>query len=116
MKAERSIVVINMECKVENQEAFTEWYNGIHIPMALKYPGLMKASRYELSAKTTGTKTYLTIFEFKDRQAMESFPASPEVAAAKEEMQQRWQGKLPFEIKSRNEYDPIANWDKNESK
>jgi hypothetical protein len=104
-----------MECKFEDLEAFNEWYNRFHIPMALEYPGLLKAGRYELLADTPGRKSYLTIFEFKDRQAMASFPSSLAVAAAKVDMQRKWQGRLPFEIKSRNEYDSIAAWDKTDS-
>ena len=57
-------------------------------------------------------KGYLTEFEFKDRKAMEAFIKSPEVTATLEEMNHRWAGKLPFEIKWRNEYEVIKTWEK----
>jgi antibiotic biosynthesis monooxygenase (ABM) superfamily enzyme len=107
----RAIVVISTDCSPEMAQEFNEWYNNVHIPMALKYPGMLKASRYQLS-KNSQRKSYLTIFEFRDRETMQAFPDSPEVASAKEEMQQRWQGNLPFEIKSRAEYDLIIDWEK----
>jgi antibiotic biosynthesis monooxygenase (ABM) superfamily enzyme len=112
MSNNRAIVVISTDCSPEMEQQFNDWYNNVHIPMALKYPGMLKASRYQLSSTNSQRKSYLTIFEFRDDKAMQAFPGSPEVAAAKEEMQQRWQDNLPFEIKSRAEYDLIHSWEK----
>jgi len=112
MENNRALVVISMECSPEMEQRFNQWYNDVHIPMALKYEGMLKASRYRLTDNNDERNAYLTIFEFRDRHAMQAFPDSPEVAAAKEEMQQRWHGNLPFEIKWRSEYELLQTWDK----
>jgi antibiotic biosynthesis monooxygenase (ABM) superfamily enzyme len=107
----RAMVVISMECKPEDDGKFNDWYDTVHIPMAMKYEGMRKATRYSL--RTDDKKhSYLTVFEFRDSEAMKAFPNSPEVSAAREEMAQRWKGNIPFEIKWRNEYELIHTWDK----
>jgi hypothetical protein len=52
-----------------------------------------------------------TDIQTSDR-SMKEFTKSPEVAAAIEEMNRRWQGKLPFEIKWRNGYEVMHIWEK----
>lgn len=112
MMSSRAMVCISQEVSQELEKAFSDWYLNVHIPMALKYPGLVKATRCKLLSSTNGQKGYLTVFEFKDRKAMEEFTKSPEVTLAIEEMNQRWKGKLPFEIKWRNEYEVMETWEK----
>jgi antibiotic biosynthesis monooxygenase (ABM) superfamily enzyme len=112
MKSSRAMVCISQEVNPEREAEFNDWYFKVHIPMAMKYPGLQKATRCQMLSSSNGQKGYLTVFEFKDRQAMAAFIKSPEVAAAIEEMNQRWQGKLPFKIKWRNEYEVMEAWEK----
>jgi uncharacterized protein (TIGR02118 family) len=112
MDSNKAMVCISQEVKPESEKEFNDWYFNVHIPMALKYPGLVKATRSKLISSSNGQKGYLTVFEFKDREAMEAFIKSPEVTAAIEEMNQRWKGKLPFEIKYRNEYEVMKVWEK----
>jgi hypothetical protein len=112
MANNRALVVISMECSSDLEQRFNEWYNNTHIPLALRYEGMSKASRYQLTNGNAEQATYLTIFEFRDRQAMQDFPNSPEVVAAKEEMQQQWHGNLPFAIKWRSEYELLQSWEK----
>jgi len=108
----KAIVVISQECKAEKETEFNEWYFHVHIPMAMRYPGLKKATRCRVQNSSNGQKGYLTIFEFEDQAAMAGFVKSPEVAATLAEMNEKWQGKLPFEIKWRNEYEVMQTWEK----
>jgi antibiotic biosynthesis monooxygenase (ABM) superfamily enzyme len=112
MESSQAVVCVSQEVSPEMETEFNDWYFNVHIPMALKYPGLEKATRCRLLTSTNGQKGYLTIFEFKDRAAMEGFLKSPEVAAAIEEMNRKWQGKPPFEIRWRNEYEVMEKWEK----
>jgi antibiotic biosynthesis monooxygenase (ABM) superfamily enzyme len=112
MLKNKAIVVISQECNPEKEAEFNNWYFNVHIPMAMKYPGLRKATRCRVQTSTNGQKGYLTIFEFKDQTAMAGFVKSPEVADALAEMNEKWQGKLPFEIKWRNEYELMQTWEK----
>jgi antibiotic biosynthesis monooxygenase (ABM) superfamily enzyme len=112
MKSSRAVVCISQEVRPDMEEALNDWYFNVHIPMAMKYPGLLKTTRCRLLSSTNGQKGYLTVFEFKDQAAMAGFVKSPEVAAAIKEMNEKWQGKLPFEIKWRNEYEVMKTWEK----
>jgi antibiotic biosynthesis monooxygenase (ABM) superfamily enzyme len=112
MANSQAIVCISQEVSPGMEKEFNDWYFNVHIQMALKYPGMVKATRCRLTASSNGQKGYLTVFEFKDREMMEAFIKSPEAAAAIEEMNRRWNGKLPFEIKWRNEYEIMETWEK----
>ena len=103
-------VAINMvmvDCRPEVEKEYNEWYNNVHIPMCLKYEDMLRATRYRLTSGPAGHARYLTIYEFKDRNAMEAFPGTPECKAATAEMHQRWQEK-EFQIRLAAQYETIG--------
>jgi antibiotic biosynthesis monooxygenase (ABM) superfamily enzyme len=110
-KMNRFINIVATECHPEDEKKFNEWYNGIHVPMLFKYPGMMKVTRHRLTGGSEGQARYLAVYEFKDRAAFEGFEKSAEMKAAREEMQQTWKDRM-FSIKWRAQYDPIQSWEK----
>lgn len=108
MVTNHPIVVVVIECPLDQAAEFDQWYKDVHIPMALRYKGMIKATRYRVPLSSYERNRYLTIFEFDDKEAMKAFPSSPEVAAAKAEMGQRWTAKPPFTIVSRTECEPLS--------
>lgn len=102
--------VINMvmvDCLTEVEKKYNEWYNKVHIPMCLEYERMLRATRYRLLKGPLGHARYLTVYEFKDQNAMDTFPNSPECKAATLEMRQTWSEK-DFEIKLAAQYETIG--------
>ena len=111
--AKRAIHVVEVDCKPEVETKYNKWYNEVHIPMILKYKGALRATRYQLLSGPPGQARYLTIYEFKDQEAMEAFPKSPEYTAVDEELRQTWKGK-EFDIKMAAKFEMIGTWGKQE--
>jgi quinol monooxygenase YgiN len=106
----RVFYFVAIDCRPEEEEKFNAWYGAVHMPLSLKYEGLLGAVRYQL-AGGPGQARYLTIFDFRDRAAMEGFLPSPEVAAARDDLRLRWKGVAPFEINWRGQYELIKKWE-----
>lgn len=109
-----SNLVINMvaiRCQPEVEDKFNKWYDEIHIPLLFKFPGMTRVTRYKNLKETAGESPYLAIYEFKDRQALAEYEQSPELTAARTEMQETWQGK-GFEITWRMQYAAIQTWER----
>lgn len=111
METQRVINIVATECHSDDEAKFNKWYDEVHIPMLLKYEGMLGVTRYRLKSGTTGQAKYLAIYEFKNKVALDAFQKSKELAAAREEMGQTWKGRT-FDIKWRAEYDPVKTWKK----
>ena len=110
MRDKPVVFLVGTQCAPELEEKFNKWYDETHIPMLLKSKLLDEVTRYKLAPDTEGEyPTYLAIYEFKDRQAFETWQSSPEMAAAREERQQTWVEK-DFEVKWRVVYEPLKTW------
>jgi quinol monooxygenase YgiN len=107
----QAIHMVEVDCKPEVEIKYNKWYNEVHIPMILRYDGILRATRYQLLSGPPGQARYLTIYEFKDQDAMESFPKSPEYTAVDEELKQTWKGK-EFEVKLAAKFEMIGTWGK----
>jgi antibiotic biosynthesis monooxygenase (ABM) superfamily enzyme len=109
-----SNLVINMvatRCQPEVEAKFNKWYDEVHIPLLFGFPGMTRVTRYQALKKTDGESTYLAIYEFKDGKALAEYEQSPELAAARKEMQESWPGK-DFEITWRMQYGAIKTWER----
>ena len=109
-----SNLVINMvatRCQPEVEDKFNKWYDEIHIPLLFKFSGMTGVTRYQALKETEGEATYLAMYEFKDREALEEYEKSPELVAARAEMQETWQDK-GFEITWRMQYAAIQTWER----
>jgi hypothetical protein len=62
----------------------------VHIPLLFKFKGLKQATRFEALHDAQGYPKYFTVFEFEEGTAFENFEKSPELAAARKEMDETW--------------------------
>jgi heme-degrading monooxygenase HmoA len=101
-----AINMVMVDCRAEVEEKYNQWYNEVHIPMCLKYEGMLRATRYRLLNGPAGQARYLTVYEFRDQDAMDAFPKSPECKAATQEMRDSWR-REDFAIKLTAQYETI---------
>jgi hypothetical protein len=102
--------MVMVDCRTEVDAQYNEWYNTVHIPMCLRYAGMLRATRYRLLKGPPEQAGYLTVYEFRDQRAMDDFPTSPECIAATQEMRDTWRNK-EFEIKLAAQYETIRVFD-----
>jgi hypothetical protein len=107
----QAIHIVFVDCLPEIEEKYNEWYNNVHIPMIMKYSGILGATRYKLLDGPQGQSRYFTVYEFRDQQAMESFPESPEFAAVDKELHKTWKGP-EFTVKLAAKYEVMKTWAK----
>ena len=101
--------MVAVECQPEDEAKFNRWYNEVHIPMLLKFAGILGVTRYKLASGTEGQAKYLAIYEFRDKASFDEYQNSPELAAARQEMSHTW-GAKGFGTKWRAQYKPIKTW------
>jgi hypothetical protein len=99
--------MVMVDCRTEVEEKYNQWYNEVHIPLCLKYDGMLRATRYRLIKGPSGHARYLTVYEFKDQNAMDAFPNSPQCIAATHEMHETWH-EDDFRIKLAAQYETIG--------
>ena len=109
METGRVINIVATECRSDEESKFNKWYNEIHIPMLLKFKGVLGVTRYKLIGKDEGQAKYLAVYEFKDARSYEAFQNSSELAAARDEMNQTWKSS-GFNVKWRAQYESIKSW------
>jgi antibiotic biosynthesis monooxygenase (ABM) superfamily enzyme len=103
MAKEPIVNIVAIQVKPEHEARFNRWMEEVHIPMLLKYKGLVRASRYKSLNPEDILPQYITQYEFVSKQAFDAYESSPELTAAKEEMKQSWkQGEI--ELKTRVPY------------
>jgi antibiotic biosynthesis monooxygenase (ABM) superfamily enzyme len=106
MLEKRTIYIVGVTITPEYEEEFKEWYDNIHLPMALKSKLVDKITWYKRAPITEGDQAeYLTICEFKDRDTYIAWRSSPEMQAALAEQEKRWSGKDWREVKFRAVYE-----------
>ena len=49
MNEKKVINVVAIDCKPEVEEKFVHWYDEVHIPILLKFKGLLSVKRYKIS-------------------------------------------------------------------
>ena len=87
METKHVINIAGTECSPEADEAFNKWYDEKHIPLNMKFKGLIGVTRYRLvrftdSAIVKEYPRYFTTYEFKDLETFKAWNASPELAEA----------------------------------
>jgi len=111
METGKILNMVATECPSNQEAKFNKWYNEVHIPMLLKFDGMLGATRYKLLGGSEGQAKYLALYEFKDRASLDAFQKSAELAAARDEMAQTWKNEK-FDIKWRAQYEPLKTWRK----
>ncbi len=107
--AKSFINIVATQCKPEVEQEFNKWYDEVHIPLLFKFKGMTNVIRYKLDGGPNDFPKYLALYEFKDKKTFEEFGKSPEMAAARAEMEQTWKGRA-FEIKWRAQFEPMQTW------
>lgn len=109
MSGDRVVNLIGIECKPEVENKFVHWYDDIHIPLLMKYKGLIGVKRYRLTGGDGDYPRHLAIFEFESREAFDEYEKSPELAAARAESYETWKEDR-FEMKWRSQYLFLRSW------
>jgi uncharacterized protein (TIGR02118 family) len=104
------INIVGTQCTPADEAKFNQWYNEVHIPMLLKYPGLKGVARYKVIDESSKQPKYIAVYRYASRKDMEGMGSSPAFAAAIKEMQESWGQKI--EITSRLQYELIKDWNK----
>jgi len=105
------INIVATQCQPEVEEAFNRWYNDIHIPMLFKFKGIKKVTRYKRLSDAEELPTYIATYEFDNQKDYEAYTTSPELAAARDEMNETWKQE-GFEVKWQAQYEPIKTWER----
>lgn len=92
METKPVINIVGIQCQPEVEQKFNTWYNQTHIPILLKFRGLIEATRYKILKPSEQYPQYLAIYEFNSQQAFEEYRASPELTAALDRQQGIWKG------------------------
>lgn len=117
MSGEKVIFIVGVTVPAEYEEEFNEWSNTVHVPMGLKSKWIDKLTRYKVATLEGDSllqgdhAEYLTIGEFKDKEAFQAWRSSPENKAMSAEQEQRWKGKEWRVVKFRTLYEPMGSWD-----
>ena len=101
--------IVATECKPEEAVRFNNWYNDVHIPLLMKYPGITKVTRYRLQGESKGAASYLACYEFNTMEDVAGLQQSNEFKAAMAEMQQSWPDG-GFDIQWAAVYEPVKTW------
>lgn len=106
--------VLNMvatQCQPEIEDKFNKWYDEIHIPLLFKFKGMKEVTRYKILGENDDSPKYLAIYRFESREDYEKYTSSPELAAAREEMKETWQGG-GFDIMWRVQCEAMKTWER----
>ncbi len=98
-------------CAPADEEKFNRWYNEIHVPLLLKYPGLTGVSRYRMIDDETGYPKYLAVYNFTSAEAFHAYGGSPEKAAADKDRAETWKDRV-YETTFRAAYELLRTWRK----
>jgi uncharacterized protein (TIGR02118 family) len=102
------INIVGMRCRPEDEAKFDNWYSHVHLPLVRHFKGLQSITRYKLAPDNDrrAYPRFLSIFTFACEADFKTFLNSPEVAAAKAEMDQTW-ADGSFEIVWRVQYEAV---------
>lgn len=107
-----TIYLAGVQCRPGLDDKFNKWYNETHIPLLFKSEHLMSVTRYKLVPLIEGQNpTYLTTYDFKDKEGVEAWFASPLMADAKADTQKTWAGE-GFDAPWQAVYEPFMTWRK----
>ncbi len=112
MDKQRVILVVGTNPPPGKEAEFNEWYDNVHVPMLLKAPGMVRATRYQLVGEGDEYPRYLAIYELEDEAAMAKFAQSPEAAAAHQQRREQWAGGPDFSISWRANYQVLSEHEK----
>ena len=107
--SEKILQIVATECDPAVEDRFNQWYNGVHVPLLFKYPGMTNVARYKIQGDPQGQQTYLAMYEFESAESMAAMPSSDEFKAAMAEMQESWPSG-GIDIKYNTTYETLKTW------
>ena len=111
MASKATLHVIGTAPKPGTEEKFNKWYNEVHIPLALKFEGVTKITRYRQVGENAEYPPYLAIYEFENNEALDAYLKSTEFAAVRENKESTWQDDV-YDMKWNVRYEVIQTWEK----
>ena len=111
MDAKAVINLRGTDCSPEAEEAFNKWYSEVHIPMLIESGEIKGIKRYKRISEDDKYPKYLVVYEFEDREAFERYEASPQLAAAVQDVKDRWRDG-GYEPRWRAQYELVESWKK----
>ncbi len=112
MKGKPIVRLVASHCRPEEEEKVNNWYEGVHLPMLIKFKGMVDATRYKLVGKAGDPPTYLNVYTFESHDALMKYESSPELAAAMEEKMQTWGKGGGPQVDYKLEYKWVKYWKK----
>jgi len=114
MKAKHIINIAGTRCPPAGDQEFNRWYDEIHIPVNMKFGGLIGVTRYKLArftdyATVKDYPQYFTTYEFKDLATWQAWNSSPELAEASEGVPDLF-ARLSVELLWRVQYECMGTW------
>ena len=109
MKTNSVINLVGVRCRPELEGKFRKWLSEVHVPMLLKFQGLRSVTQCQITKPDEKYPSFMTIYEFKDREAFEAYEHSPELAAARKEGEGTWK-EGDIEIMWRVQYEVLRQW------
>lgn len=114
MKAKQVINIAGTVCPREVDEAFNKWYDEKHIPINMKFKGLIGATRYRIVCSNSHAiikeyPQYFTTYRFKDLSTFEAWNSSPELLAASEDWPEACV-KKGVKVLWRVQYESMKTW------
>lgn len=115
-----TLLIVGTRVSTELEAKFSQWYEGVHIPMLLESDAIEGAARYKTSPTpdisrdypTQGeTADYVVIHSFKDRACFEAWWAGPARAAARKEMvESGWIVGQTFSVTRNEPFEQTKAW------
>jgi antibiotic biosynthesis monooxygenase (ABM) superfamily enzyme len=114
METQHVINIAGTTCPPKSEGEFNKWYDEKHIPLNMKFNGLMEATRYQLvrftdTAVFKNYPRYMTPYKFKDLATFKAWNTSPELAKATEGASELW-AKWGVDFIWRVQYEHIKSW------
>ena len=112
MMEEKSVINLRgSDCSPELEEEFNKWYRDVHIPMLMESGEIKHIKRYRRMSADEKYPKFLVIYQFENREAFERYEASPALAAAVEDVKNRWRDG-GYESRWRVQYELMESWDR----
>src|SRR5712691_10684939 len=62
-KTKAALIVVSACTDPSREDEFNHWYNDIHLPVILRLPHFVSATRYEIAKPAPGEGKYVAVYE-----------------------------------------------------
>lgn len=69
----------------EKTDQYIDWYKKVHIPLALKSPGMLRGTFYQCIEQKLEYPNFMTVYELESKQVVGKAMQSPEMMKAIED-------------------------------